>query len=32
VETVTLEEWYDGLRANWQEEVDKLVPLAWRVR
>lgn len=31
VETVTLDEWYEGLRANWLQEVERLLPLVWRV-
>lgn len=31
VPSVTVDEWYDGLRAHWQEEVDRLMPIAWRV-
>ena len=27
VETVTLDEWYDGLRANWLQEVRRLAPV-----
>lgn len=31
VPSVTIDEWYDGLRVHWQEEIDRLMPIVWSV-